>query len=516
MTTRLRTFLTQAKLAEAALLVAIVAVSGCESTTPDTNERAASTRQAQAHTSKDLSAKGSEASASAAGALIVGRAQSHIEQGQGAQAILALESIADQVRDQAWRDLYWRALLLTPQGKQMTSADTLSEQQRILQAALGDTLNVFDEARLPKSLRAILEVAKTPIRAALLLPLDGPLEAFGNAFLEGFTTAWYANAEGTSVSFTLYDADTLREEADFLRLASEFAADRIDLVIGPVSRSKLAIMQGALPRDFGWIALNRLADANTLREGQFAFELSTEDEIEALAKRIRNEDASRVLAYYSPASWSMRAVDTLQAVLGPERLIGRVELSDAAKVPEEVGLSLLVDGSQARIRSIRRLLQGDIDTKARRRQDLDAIVMLVDGNLAQTVVPALRFHDAGDVRMFATSRMIREVPEDDYGMLEGTAFFDLPWNLSESEFKRQARSEFGEVAPLTETFRAIGVDCFRLADRFNVLRLMQREGLLDVVQGASGTLHTSGTEIKRQLVWSQVRSSGIEAADAHR
>ncbi len=446
-------------------------------------------------------------------ALTVSRAQRLIELGQGAEALRTLESIAGNARGQDWLDVYWNALLLTPEGEALTRADTLAAQKRTLTSAFGDTASVFSEARMPRSVRAIFRIPQAQMRVALVLPLDGPLETFGNAFIEGFTTAWYANAEDTGVHFTLYDADTLREEADFSRLASELVAERIDLVIGPVSRSKLPLMRRALPRDLGWIALNRITDAKSLNEGQFAFELSTEDEVHALAQRIRVEHEGRVLAYFSTASWSRRAADTLLAVLGDERLIGRVALSDAAKVPEEVGLSLLVDGSEARIRSIRRLLQGDVETRARRRQDVDAVVMLIDGNLAQTVVPALRFHDAGNVRMFATSRMIHEVPEDEHGILEGATFFDLPWNLFESEFKQQARSEFGEVAPLTETFRAIGVDCFRLADRFNVLRLIQREGLSDVLQGASGTLTTSGTTIGRQLVWSQVRSGVIEAVD---
>lgn len=501
-------------IAQTTLLVVILAVSGCESTTQETSEQATTAREATERATQGLRGTDTEANSSATTALTMRRAELLVEQGQGSEALRTLESIADHARDQDWLDLYWKALLLTPKGKALTSADTLVAQQRILTTAFGDASSVFNDAHMPQSVRTIFHAPDIETHVALVLPLDGPLEAFGNAFLEGFTTAWYANFKDTNVRFTLYDADTLREAVDYSHLASEFAAQDIDVVIGPVSRPKLASMQRALPNSLGWIALNRLPDASTLNQGQFAFELSTEDEVEALAERIRTEYAIRVLAYYSPTGWSMRAADTLEAALGAERLIGKVELSDAAKAPEEVGLSLLVDGSDARIRTIRRLLQGAVDTKARRRQDLDAVVMLVDGNLAQTLAPALRFHDAGNLQVFTTSRMIREVPADEYRILDGAAFFDLPWNLYDSEFKQQVRSEFGEVAPLIETFRAIGVDCFRLADRFNVLRVVQREGLSDVLQGASGTLRTSGTRIERQLVWSQVRSGSIEPVDA--
>ena len=454
------------------------------------------------------------------------RAHVHIAQGRASDALGVLESIAQEGRNQDWHDLLWKALVATPPSflseKDATtraqrlahayaSASTLLEQQQALRQALA--ISTAGEAPLARSVRAVLSVPEAPIRVGLVLPMQGPLQAFGAAFLQGFSTAWYASSEHTRVSFILYDAEDLMADADYSRLAAELIRDRIELVIGPVSRSKLAPMQRALPSDVGWIALNRLADHDALRPGQFALELSTEDEVEALAQRIRAEKKSRVLAYYAPTGWSVRAADTLQSALGDDSLLGRVELSDAAAVTEEVGLSLLVDRSEARIRNVSRLLQGAVETKARRRQDVDAIVMLVDGSLASAVGPALRFHDAGDVQRFATSRMMREVPADEYGILEGTAFFDLPWNLSESDYRRQMRSEFGPVAPMIDTLRAIGVDCFRLADRFNLLRATQRQGLLDIIHGASGTLRASGTRIKRQLVWSQVRSGAIEAVD---
>ena len=449
------------------------------------------------------------------------RAHLRIAQGRGLEAMGMLEQMTDAERDQDWHDLYWKALLATPAPEdkraqlmaRISAADTFAAQQRILRDALTDPQALAEEETLPRSLRALLAMPGAAIRIGLVLPLDGPLEAFGSAFLEGFVTAWFASSEDTGVRFTLYDASELNADADYSRLATELIRDRIELVIGPVSRSRLLSMQRILPREVGWIALNLLENPDALREGQFMFELSTEGEVEALARRIRAGHWPRVLTYHSRSGWSQRAADALQAVLDEQGLIGSVELGDAAAVTEEVGLSLLIDGSQARIRNVSRLLQGAVDTETRRRQDLDAIVMLVDGNLASAVAPALRFHDAGDVQRFATSRMIREMPASEYGVLEGTAFFDLPWNLSESDLKRQLHTHFGEVTPVIETFRAIGVDCFRLADRFNFLRLVQQENLLDVLAGASGTLRTSGTHIKRQLVWSQVRSGAIEAVD---
>ena len=106
---------------------------------------------------------------------------------------------------------------------------------------------------------------------------------------------------------------------------------------------------------------------------------------------------------------------------------------------------------------------------------------------------------------------MRDVRESDHHVFEGARLSELPWNLNLSALKRQLRAEFGQASPTIETFRAVGVDCFRLADRFHLLREVQQQSLFDALYGATGLLRVSSNQISRELVWSEVRSGSIAA-----
>lgn len=464
--------------------------------------------------------------------LVLSHALVRIAMGQGREALELLVSQDPQARNQGWHDVLWKALISIPPWQrqaglgdsaasqdeaiqfwwrltQQLEAGSLREQQRLLWKALDSTDAPINEAHTPRPLKLLAKTPNSAIRVGLILPLSGPLRTFGDAFLEGFTTAWFAAGRASRVSFTVYDADDLNSTSEYARLAWNLIRDRVEIAIGPVSRSRIDRVQAVLPREIGWISLNRVENEKFLGDGQFELQISTEDEIESLARRIQSMGATRLLAYYSQSDWSRRAMRTLQEALHADRIVGMVELSDVAAVTEEVGLSLLVDGSEARIRTIRRLLHGSVEAETRRRQDLDAIVSLVDGSLSAALLPALRYHDANDLPVFGTSRMLRDVRDSDHHVFEGARFFELPWNLNLSALGRQLWTEFGQASSTIETFRAVGVDCFRLADRFHLLREVQQQSLFDAIYGATGLLSVSSNRISRQMVWSQVRTEGI-------
>ena len=469
--------------------------------------------------------------------LQLSHAHSLLVMGQARESMRLLLAIRTDARSQAFRNLLWKALTSTPPGsfetpvgagtehvaslervrhivQSMLSAPTLAAQQRLLQGLDPSALGALFDAQMPSTLKLIKGWRAGPLRVALLLPLSGPLSSVGNAFLEGFVTAWYTAGADSQVSFLLYDANELNSDSDYSRFGSKLIGDRIELVVGPVSRAKLVPVQRALPAEVGWIALNQLEAHQRLAGGQFVMELSTEEELRDLAWQIRSQGAERVLVFHQSSGWSDRALSTLEEELGEDKFIGKVELSRPAEVTEEVGLSLLIDRSEARIRAIERLLHGDVETSARRREDVDAVVSLVDGDLSTALQPALRYHGAGKVPLYGTSRMLRSLRATDYVNFEGARFFELPWNLTDSVLRSRLDSQFGTVSPAVENFRAIGLDCFRLADRFDLVRETQRAARIDSLQGVAGLLRVSGNRVHRGLVWSQVRSGGIHPLSA--
>ncbi len=450
------------------------------------------------------------------------------------EAIELLMRSASAAPEQAWLDLFWKALVAIPPwhttGSEdlwsetlfsselrawrelrttLLSATSLGQQRHQLRLGPDGESGILERKHLPSMLALIRESANQPIRVGLILPLSASLGAFGQAFLEGFTAAWFTAVPDSQVTFTVYDADELDSAGDYNRLSAQLVADRVQVVVGPVSRDRLDALQPVLPAEMGWIALNRLQDAASLSAGQFVFQLSTEDEVRALAEHIRAEGAIRVLAYYSDSGWARRALETLQQTLGVNSLKGAVHLSSVAAITEEVGLSLLTDSSEARIREIHRLLRGEVETVTRRRQDVDAVVAFVDGSLAAALRPALRYHDAGDIPVYGTSRLVRALHTEDYDVFAGTRFLDLPWNVADSGSREMLHQAFGQAPQTLETFRAVGMDCFRLVDRFHLLRTAQQRTLIDALDGATGLLRIGGHQIRRELLWSEVGPKGI-------
>lgn len=469
--------------------------------------------------------------------LRLSHAHTLIAMGAPRSALQRLSSSEPGARTQTYRNLLWKAHTSIPLAsaelnegnstdnyqaseslqllvRSLMNASTLADQKRILLDLEPQALGPLFDGQLPSPLRLIENSRADPIRVALLLPLSGSLSPVGNAFLEGFISAWYAAGSDSDVNFLVYDADDLSLDSDYARFANNLIGDRVQLVVGPISRAKIARVQGALPAEMGWIALNRLEGGNPLTPGQFVMELSTEEELRNLAWRIQSQQANRVLVYYQSSGWSNRALSTLEDEFGEHRFIGKVRLSTAAAVTEEVGLSLLVDRSEARIRAVDRILHGAVETQARRRQDLDAVVALVDGDLSSALQPALRYHGAGDVPLFGTSRILRGLRASDYVNFEGARLFELPWNLRQSAQKARIETQFGTVPPAVENFRAIGLDCFRLVDRFHLIRESQQAAWFDSMQGAAGLLRVAGNRIDRDLVWSEIRSGSVRALAA--
>lgn len=469
--------------------------------------------------------------------LTFSRLHTDIAMGRSSHVVDALVPLNKAYSSQIWRELLWKALTrhsssfhqqaashaqagitqaqaLLEFTHSLLSATTLSAQQRILESSAQSLIARSFAGGLPASLQLIQNWDQLPTRVGLVLPLSGPLSAVGDAFLQGFATAWFAAAGDSQVSFKLYDSERLVSELDYAQFAGDLVGDRIALLVGPISRAKLAPVRRVLPRDTGWIALNQFDESEGLGDGRFVMELSTEEEVRDLVRKIRSRQSDRILVYYQSSGWSRRALDTLEQELGSDKLIGKVALLTAAKVTEDVGLSLLVDRSEARIRTIGRLLQGEVDSRARRRQDLDAVVSLVDGDLSAALQPALRYHGAARIPLFGTSRMMRGLRPSDYANFEGARFFDSPWNLVDSPLRRRIHSQFGKASPAVENFRAIGLDCFRLAERFGLLREMQQGAWIDTLQGASGLLWISGSRVHRSLVWTQVNFGLVEPVPA--
>ena len=133
----------------------------------------------------------------------------------------------------------------------------------------------------------------------------------------------------------------------------------------------------------------------------------------------------------------------------------------------------------------------------RARKDIDGIVAFVDHLQALALAPALKFHLAEELPVYASSQSVRGAGR--LGDLEGFQVAELPFRLHPGPLHRAFSGAFDpHDANLTALF-ALGIDAYQLFDHWSLLSAS------DPLRGATGTLRLGDDGcIRRTLGWAVV------------
>ncbi len=339
----------------------------------------------------------------------------------------------------------------------------------------------------------LVEIAPDPASIALLTPLAGNYGVAGEAVRDGFVAAYLDAHAGTSLGrqgIHIYDTAALSLEVAYQQARRQ----GVDVVVGPLRKSSLAALSGMAP-DVPVIALNNLDSGG--REGIVQLSLAVEDEARAIATALAAEGVQRIVLFDSPARWAARARTQLEASLGDIEIVGFGTFFRVEDVTSIVGDALHVTESQARAARLEQSLGASFEFSPRRRDDVDAVVALVDSAALKSLKPALDFHFARDLPVFAPSPAIDVA---DLKRLEGVRVCDIPWRIHTGELGDSVRAAFPLSRGSYAALFALGVDGYRLANQLP--RLIQGR---TPIAGSTGTL-TLGDDgrIQRELAWAQV------------
>lgn len=422
--------------------------------------------------------------------------------------LMAVEPPDDPGAQQRHNDLIWHYLGQVPpfevialgaQGAgtaagwwrlkaQMLTSLTLTEQRERLEA-WRRTHPGHPAAMQPPSALAVLDAPPPPVRrVALLLPLSGPLSRAGQSVRDGFLATYLSHRSQVSFDVRIYD--TAAEPVPVLY--ERALVDGADVLIGPLDKDAV-VQLNALEPDLPVLALNYLDDgqpaANVLQLG-----LAIEDEALTLERWLDDEQADRVLALYNAEDWSRRAVRALSDARDEPLTVQMLE--NIRTVTESVGVAMHVAASQDRHQALQDLLGQELEFLPRARHDVDAIVALVTPLEASALVPALRFHFAGNVPVYATSQTVRGADRERLRELNGFRVSELPWLTREEPTFTELDAAFGlRDSPFVGLY-ALGVDAFRLADRAALIIAGHFTELL----GSTGELEfTPNGRIQRRL-----------------
>ena len=422
------------------------------------------------------------------------------------------------------RELTWEALMRLPlETLEARAEDTSGELRGWLELALlyrDPQANIDSQVQrlsrwretwpdhpaarqLPETVRALQRAARErPQRVAVLLPESGPLAPAAEAIRDGMMTGYYSAEEAGNPTPDLRFYDV--SDADVRSVFQRAVEDGAQFVVGPLAKDNVAELARAGTPPVTVLALNYL-DQDSESAPIFQFGLAPEDEARQIARQ--NLEAGDRLAgvLYPRSAWGQRVADAFVAAWrdGGGRVV--VESSFTEDTIGETVESLL-DTARAEKDLRRDTSFSDLDSERPEEwpQSLDFLFLVADPNEGRQIKPALNFHYARDLPVFATSYIYDGTlaPRRDQD-LDGVYFLDMPWILYEgTKLHRMAEETWPEGHGRYARLFAMGVDAYRLQARLYLLRNLQDSTL----PGVTGTLRLNGARLVRESDWAVFRN----------
>jgi branched-chain amino acid transport system substrate-binding protein len=278
-----------------------------------------------------------------------------------------------------------RSVALSPADFRSVPAD----RRCPLMLAVADALVTRDESESAKRLRAECGQAAssvpgatgspmTALDIAVVLPLSGELESFGQELYNGAIIAaeQFRQETGRSLNLALYDTEG--DPITAARIVRELAAGATDLIIGPLTSEESAVASATLACDAVPLIAPAATQAGLTRLSESAFQLSPNVELQGV----------RMAEY---ARYNL-AADSAAVITSTDYEHLRMARAFSDRFTELGGTLVAIEYYRARekdfgpyVRDVKRLLVGDpadstyyIDPASGDTLDLDVIPAHID------------------------------------------------------------------------------------------------------------------------------------------
>jgi uncharacterized protein len=347
-----------------------------------------------------------------------------------------------------------------------------------------------------------------PSQVALLLPLQEQYEVPSYTLLDGFMGAYYQfldeNISADAPEIRVYDTSV----QSLQRAYNNAVEDGAEMIIGPMRQSEVEALLLVSTLPVPTLSLNRVDTSGlTQPENLFQFGLAPEDEMAQIADRAWLQGKRNVLVVAPNNGWGTRSTAFFNEYWRQKGGTVLDQVAYPSSVKDFTPLlkpPLLIDLSEERALQVKRFVNSRIKSKARRRQDLDLVVILGYPVVARQIKPALDFLYASEVPVVATSHIYNGIEQAGLDRdLTGVEFSAMPWTLPghlANELKPDRR--------LHTAYRhlyAVGHDAFLLHRNLNDLQSEQAMPLF----GATGILSLSEGVIVRQQKWAEFRRGKV-------
>lgn len=416
---------------------------------------------------------------------------SAVELGRIWQALqrLSAEQLNAQVRDQnnnyfeqGWFELASDYRLALPPQR---SAQLARWQQRWFH---------HPAMALISRLQQVSTAMPVPERVAhlgVLLPLSGAFAEQGQQVLAGLRAALdWDRRQGYAVpELQVFDAADIQATQPFLQQLAR--NHQLDMLVGPMQR-RLSLQLDS-PQPFPVLALNRVGGG---RFNGYQLDLASDQELRQLVARMQQAGQRRILLL-APAEevWVEPLLAWVEQLTAEQGIViaGRVRYQGTPEqLNQQVQRVLGVQASERRAVQLGMLLGEEPVHEPRRRQDVDAVLLIARPGAARLLKPILNFHQASALPVYASSHLFSgDIDPHRDRDLEGILFCDMPWRLRQ---RLQPDSSSG--------FFALGMDA---ASIYRALPQMQ-SAVSGYFEGETGNLRLDvGGRLQRTLPCARFR-----------
>jgi hypothetical protein len=342
-----------------------------------------------------------------------------------------------------------------------------------------------------------------PPQVALVLPLSGRQQAAGMAVRDGFLAALLQQDTDKRPLINVYDSAEMGAATAYRRAVGDGA----QFVVGPLTKDEVTAVAASGETAVLTLALNQLADDVTPPPLLFQFALDPEEEARQVAQRVTADGRMRGLVLLPNNEWGRRvfsAFDTELQTLGGAIAGMRFYDPAARDYSDPIRALLLIDESRARANALSSALGSRFEFEPRRRGDAQFVFVGAQPVQGRSIRPALRFHLAGDLPVYATSDIF-EPDAQANNDLEGVIFPDMPWVISPDAVSTQLRTALNKYWPVRARGRgrlyAFGFDAYRIVPLLKAGRF----GSAHAIPGMTGLLSIDESgRVHRELDWARV------------
>lgn len=349
---------------------------------------------------------------------------------------------------------------------------------------------------------------------AVLLPQKGPYQGAANAIKNGFLSAYYADRT-QSQKPTLRFYDTSSKDLDFIALYRQVVREGASYVLGPLDKAAIEqLIQSSDPAsgfaselEVPVLTLNYAEDSLNTVNNLYQFGLLPEDEARQVAELAIRQNKTRAAVLAPNGAWGERlktAFEQRFTELGGSVLSAQFFNGQIDDYGRPIKQMLNLQESNNRHKDLQQLLGTELKYSPYRRQDIDMVFLAATPHSARSIMPALKFHHAGDLPVYSTSHVYTGNNDRSADMdLNGLMFCDLPWTvLGNHPLKQTFKKNWPEQQGYTRLF-ALGVDSYHILYNLKLLSSYENAQFA----GQTGNIYLDkNNRLHRESLWARFRN----------